>query len=940
MSQSRLSWPTNAWLTGATASIGLTLAASLWVAIQLNYQALWYGFWGATLLLLAPVLWFAMYARLAIRPGASAYLRSASQLQERDSVTLLAGLLATGVQLLAVGPVKELIGVPAGPVADLLGVPLFAAEVLVVGLTIFTLMLARSATTARSQLTTDLLSAICLSGWLLPITALGLALPPAIQLGIAAILLGSVHASARDAVSRTDLRLRRSGLAKVAADIRGRRRERYLAAGLDLERADLIAGTMSPRDLDFPDAKVRFLVGTFGAGKSTAADRYLEKALALAEERLDAPIPVYELASADSASEIGASVLAQARLIGDPSVVGIDLVVDDVSRLSASEATRLISEIRAVVAHPPASRALVLTRTGANAASVLDDLHTVTAPPMSLAESRDLIKAAWDVDLSERDLDYVEAPILEALALPLFALLMGAYVAERGGSQPRSTGALLGFLVDRAISGLGDGALPSHFNRVAARWIDRGGPIPIAEAGSDAEVASLIASGLLARTARGIDFPVPLVAYWLGARSLGEGAPSVDALLADASRLERWRPALATTFAVLPTERVVPMLVDLASRRPGVAIRLLADAATFPVAEPGTLPPSLEAAALVRSSMEAWNRGFGPLGPLVTPTTTQGQLGRLLCDASDGRLTTVWDLEDTEPQLADLAGGLPAGRHAYRWGTPESHGGWPAAWAFATVADLLRSRLGRPLPAPDVPELASEALWRAAQDLTDKKGLFVEAISVSSIDEALREIADARFLSARGWIHDLSWVEENVRRLKEVGTRELRAPYPTADLRKGSGRTWSFYSKDRILELVTYQYRNALIGYTNYVDRWLPSLATDMPTRAMMPARLVGWLDLSRDEPDLVWLLVPLPSGQPSRVEISLGRREVDDDLFVMQADALRSLRANGPAWRASGVHASGPELGSAPALSLAHQWLLRDLRDIGIDRIPISAHW
>src|SRR5204862_4206694 len=107
---------------------------------------------------------------------------------------------------------------------------------------------------------------------------------------------------------------------------------RWKAAGLGETEACTLAddpSTAAPDDSLAPSdtQPLVVLVGEFGAGKSTIAERLFQRAIARAKDSADAPIPFY-LEAMHLSGQLAQVIEAGATGLGDPHLQGVFVVID------------------------------------------------------------------------------------------------------------------------------------------------------------------------------------------------------------------------------------------------------------------------------------------------------------------------------------------------------------------------------------------------------------------------------------------------------------------------------------------------------------------------------------------------------------------------------------------------------------------------------------
>jgi len=110
-----------------------------------------------------------------------------------------------------------------------------------------------------------------------------------------------------------------------------------------------------------------------------------------------------------------------------------------------------------------------------------------------------------------------------------------------------------------------------------------------------------------------------------------------------------------------------------------------------------------------------------------------------------------------------------------------------------------------------------------------------------------------RLIEAEAFVGDLS----------RLGVHEVSPPWPPADTR---GKwTWSWWTTEQLMNRLSLATRAGLDAYQAIVERLLPTMAPELHTYQMLPARIVGTVSPDNPskgyegQPGYSWYLEPLP---------------------------------------------------------------------------------
>ena len=305
---------------------------------------------------------------------------------------------------------------------------------------------------------------------------------------------------------------------------------------------------------------------------------------------------------------------------------------------------------------------------------------------------------------------------LEAIRRPLFAILVGVTHREQS-VEPLPQGRILDELVKLSL-----GRANAHresadplLRRLGRLAVDRGGlAVPYGEIGTYAEVAPLLQSRLVVEREGRLSFPLAILAEWFAARELDDGALSPWDIVRDRDRLGHWFVPLQMYLATAASRGTSDVLRPLAAERPAIAAKLLDE--NLPgwgsLEKELPLPPWEQCGHQIRTAMESWVQGVGPVARLIGPIAEDGRLRAIGVRRHDqSTLTVSWATKssgDDVRQLPDHYGSS----HDWLGFTTRfrfaAHNGWAWQWAREHLQDRLRDVL-RDRRLPQTAALNAEA---------------------------------------------------------------------------------------------------------------------------------------------------------------------------------------------------------------------------------------
>jgi hypothetical protein len=727
--------------------------------------------------------------------------------------------------------------------------------------------------------------------------------------------------------------------------------ERWQAAGVEEALAldlahDITVGALPAEGSPGEARPLVILGGDVGIGKSLAAERWHQAAIASQLDDTSAAIPIY-LRARDVAVSLQASAESATEGLGDPRQQGAAIVVDGADEPGVGVAADLLRQARELARTWPSTRILMTSRPVSTLAGAQE---TFVLHRLSPDEARDLVGRVWGLQITiGREAGWPDG-LREAVQLPLFAVLLGASLRRTGGRMPGSRADLIRDLVEDAIGRVRGDARPS-LRRLARLSLERGGgPVPEAEVVLPSELDQVEETRLVVVRDHTLVFPLIVIAQWFGAESLVSGEPDISELVAHPENLESWRYPLAIVAGTYGHDQVSRVIGPLAAAHAGFASQVVEEGlARWSNVEDVQPPAPEECGRRVRESTERWLEGIGPLAERVGPVRPSGELLPVGAHVSGHWLTTGWYTGGD--QLAPVTA-LPTGLFGFlaaedptatdwigvRGARPGRQAAWAWRWSFEQLRDALESVLNsRRLPLLDGP-LADSKLWTTATALLDLSFLHDDPIPIGPLAGSIPSNADV-VISAKGRLVATRGFTDALTKRLEDGETELVPPLPGPDRLFGGGFVWDPWTDARLLERTRAVYQLALAGYEHITDTLFARLAPWMQTAVTMPARLHGRLHPADAAsgvfggPTMTWWLEALPAGEDAQVAIELKHVE-DRDLWgaighelVMRARALRPRQA---AWLDATLHSGFLEIFEPPAAEeLVYSWLWNDLKRI-----------
>ncbi|MGH9248614.1 MAG: hypothetical protein ACRD0W_03730 [Acidimicrobiales bacterium] len=714
------------------------------------------------------------------------------------------------------------------------------------------------------------------------------------------------------------------------------------AIGLDDDEANALAtrALATPPSIT-PPRGLTVVVGAMGVGKTTELERLNDQAIDRALGDTNAPIPMFLHAREVGSTSILSVAEGQANGLGDPSRVGAHLIIDglDEAGIGISD---LGARVASLLAAWPSSTVIVASRPE----SPQPGLRTEVLGPLSQEAAAELMAAihpAMDRWIPSR------TELTEVLRRPLLAI---RYALDRRNGNP--AGVHEAQLVDsvgrQAVADLGDTAegVFELLVRLACRVVDSGGqPIDLRSLeATPVQIGQIMRS----RIVHGVDgrasFQLAALTEWFAAHALLRDRSVLEHSVSVPLRAHRWRYALVQALLQGSANDVDTIMAMLLTHAPATAAWVHHEAQA-PYTQERSTPPAataIEAGGRVRWAARAW---IEPWPGLIERWTSKGDMPVLGVATNGQSLVTAWHRNlggASEPVIP-----LPPHVHPLRsvdhaWtgskvGRPRSGEMWPWDWTRGHVQWQIDQWLKNRDLLKEIEICWPELAWDYAHRIL-KRSPVVESEPVlrADLEAAIADVrthipaGDAQ-VSSGGYYWRLTEGEAFVSDLSRLGIHEVGPPWPAPDTR--GNWTWSWWTTEQLAARLRLATKAGLDAYRAIVERHLPTMAPELHTYQLLPARIVGAVtpdDPSKGyegQPGYSWYLEPLPAGSRNEAHWQVVENETWTDHLEWEKriEAVQALRGDVAEYTRLTTHGGEPEiLSSTPAGSLALALLSSDL--------------
>ena len=620
------------------------------------------------------------------------------------------------------------------------------------------------------------------------------------------------------------------------------------AVGLGDEEADMLA----TRALETPPSiaiaeDLTVVSGAMGVGKTTELERIHRVAIDRALADPNVPIPVFLRAGEVGDSSLVTAASVHAEGLGDPSRVGVHLIIDglDEAGVQVADLTRRIATLQA---EWPNSTVIVGTRPQ----SPRTGLETVVVEALT-PEAAESLMAAIHPGVAIKQ--WLREELTEVLCRPLFAIRY-ALDHRQGNLAGISQGQLIGSVGRQALDSIGDttGDAFDLLARLACSVVDSGGrPVHVRSLSGTLAQAQLMRSRIVQVVDGHASFQLAALTEWFAAHALLRDPSMLAHSVSSALKAHRWRYVFAQALLQGSADGVDTVMSTLLASAPATAAWVHHEARA-PRRERRSTPlaaSAQEAGARIRRAARGW---IEPWSDLIEWSTDDGEPPTLGIAMGDQHLTTAW-LSRSDGTL-DRVVPLPPDVHPFpntnsRWtgtksGSPRNGENWPWDWTRNQIQRTIDGYLQDRELLADIELCWPELAWDFAHHMLGRDATAQsEAVQRADLEEAISEYCPQATARSpfTGWSRvdwSLTDGEAFVADLARLGISELRSPWPPPNTR---GKwPWSRWTTEHLLARLQLATKTALDVYQAIVDRHLPAMAPELHTYQLLPGRIIGLL--------------------------------------------------------------------------------------------------
>ena len=707
--------------------------------------------------------------------------------------------------------------------------------------------------------------------------------------------------------------------------------------------------------LTIPDTGTLTVNARQGSGKTLAAQRLYQIALANRLQDHSQPLPVF-LNARNISGDLKDQIEGYTREHGTVYTQTVLVIIDGLDETGRHKANQLLNQAQSYTDANQNVAAVLMTRP-------LPGLQPAEEPfVLPECDENELLQIASKI--AGREVNWAEIPFRELQSrLPLFATIVGAYLRQPlpiwGRTRSQKANEIIKRILDDSDNYSAD--TEEFLKKLAIASTNSGesvGKALVAPRATDQ--ARIAESRIVIEVGGKFDFTLAIFREWFAARALVEESVSLDDIGLNS---DRWVVPLAIAINSGNPNIGLEVMEKMSSRDPGMAALILEEVkhnwSTEDPPESLQLGTAMEVGASIGNAMENWKDGLGPLMSTLGMLDNNGAVPTLGIELEPGRINTSWYRGDKAlVPVVQLPEDLfdHSKRHYLDWRSWTSRGIVSTkVWPWSITHDELSSSLSEQLKTFRLALESTEGFHEFAYDFANflrRSHFEVRDIHDSSevidyVDRLLLEQSRLPWSSVTFGpqeysftVPDLKLFRERLSELSRNGTDILVGPWPGPDrewpLGKRGGKWFEIYSEERLLQRTNAIFNGALRIYNHIVEHRLTAFNKRNQMRHALPFRMQGELKLpeasnpnGRHEAVLIYWNEWTDNTVGSGVFIELGPKEptTNEDIWKRIQETKERFVERGVPYRIGWQVLPGNE--SRPATKLAHKWLTDDLQHL-----------
>ena len=706
--------------------------------------------------------------------------------------------------------------------------------------------------------------------------------------------------------------------------------------------------------LDPPATGVLQVIADQGSGKSLAAHRLYQRAIANRQNNRLEPLPV--LLNAPTINGELKDFIEKA--IGEQGSVYTQrllVIIDGLDEVGRHEANRILGSVASFADAYQNVSAVVMTRSLPGLRSLEG---SIALPGCSDEEFLSIASRVAGLPVRAGEIPYQ----VSKTRIPLFAVIAGTHFRNSRNPLGTSPSQMVSQLVQRILEESDD--YPEDkaepLKKLAIACINAGENVNKSEIDPRASVhAHLAGSRLVVEVDDKFDFALAIFREWFAARALVEEmlAPTEIDLTSD-----RWVVPLAIAINSENASLGSEIMETISTADPGIAGLVLEEVKhNWSVEEPLEGPPAgtaIEIGHQIRRAISNWKEGLGPLMTAIGPTSPDGDIPPLAVDKGSRMVTTWWyrgeeqmdPVVQISPEMARLShqermnwrpwfSTVIEPTRVWPWTTTQKDLSTSLAGLLKTYSFALCSPIGLREYAAEFAETIPTYLLSGSR--TPKASELINWIDEWTTKPGRGPRDSITVGQHRYTVKELELVRATLPELPLNADDSISELWPGPDKQWPEGRTggWWYerYTGIQLLKRTNAIFDGALRIYNDIVETWFPAFNKRNQMNYMLPLRFEGVLNL-RNSPDrrdlndatLVWWPRIANSYAESGVFFEL--KSDDESVSADTREKLQEARDDFILHRGTFHHSIQilPGNGPRPATELAHKWLTDDLRNLG----------
>lgn len=560
--------------------------------------------------------------------------------------------------------------------------------------------------------------------------------------------------------------------------------------------------------------------------------------------------------------------------------------------------------------------------------------HAIYIKKFSKEKLGSLITKISGIDFNINFLYSYDEGIVQTICAPFFAIAFAVLLRNTKDIRIPKKGDLINKFVNLSIrTGIENKKIETYLMIIASNYIDNEMiSLEVEELDESIDLNAVLKTGYINIRNSKIDFPLPIIAQWFGAKAIKSKIKDIDDIISSDANIIRWRYCLSILFSNLSFNESKNFVAKIVQTYPGVASRCFQDSMGYDMKT--SLPKADKCGEMMRYCFEVWKESLGDLAKKVIPIKSD-KINTLFVGTDNKFLQYAIGLNHYGNDFEIITSNDYVSKcHIIHNRMVPDTPLWPWIITFEYIKNnLTQSIKNKTLFVDDNDLLADEYLWEIGKHLIKQGSLYDGDVPLSVLEVILQSPC-ALQVGCRKFIVTTKLLS----RIKEKQLLGLKhISYSTIPHNKtiSGGYVWDSYTKDRLFEKAKDVYEKAFNIYIDLLSKHcFGSIEKNLSFKIIQPAKLVAQIRYTKNSfPAIYYYFLAQAIKTKSSVDVTFVEDRKSNQSIEILNIISEALKTNHPlnyefasAYSTDGILEIFNEF---PISGVVYKWIEDDLKRI-----------